>query len=85
MGRHMKTTVEISTPLLKEAKRLAAKEHTTVRALIEQGLRHVLIARRRHTPFRLRKVTFKGQGLHPDVSGKGWDRVRELAYEGHGG
>ncbi len=36
-------------------------------------------------PFRLRKVTFKGQGLHPDASGKGWDRVRELAYEGHGG
>ncbi|MER3425079.1 MAG: DUF2191 domain-containing protein [Nitrospiraceae bacterium] len=85
MGSHMKTTVEIPDSLLNEAKRLAAKEHTTVRALIEQGLRRVLADRRRHTPFRLRKVTFKGQGLHPDVAGKGWARVRELAYEGHGG
>lgn len=81
MGTDMKTTVDISTPLLNEAKRRAAKEHTTVRALIEQGLRRVLAERRRPAPFRLRKATFKGWGLHPEVAGKGWDRVRELAYE----
>ena len=34
----MKTTVEIPDALLIEAKQLAASQHTTVRALIEQGL-----------------------------------------------
>jgi hypothetical protein len=39
MVTHMKTTVEISDGLLDEARRLAAREATTVRALIEAGLR----------------------------------------------
>ena len=35
----MKTTVEIDDELLKAAKKLAIDEHTTLRALIEDGLR----------------------------------------------
>lgn len=35
----MKTTVEIADSLLAAARRLAAKEGTSVRALIEEGLR----------------------------------------------
>ena len=37
----MKTTVEISDSLAEEAKRVAARERTTLRALIEAGLRAV--------------------------------------------
>jgi hypothetical protein len=38
----MKTTMELPDGLLIEAKKLAAEEQTTLRALVEQGLRHVL-------------------------------------------
>lgn len=85
MGTHMKTTVEIADALLAEAKRVAAKEGTTVRALVEQGLRRALAERRRGARFRLRRATFKGKGLQPGVEELGWERVRELAYEGRGG
>ena len=86
MGTHMKTTVEISDPLLAAAKKLAREERTTVRALLEAGLRHVLDEReRRQRPFRLRRATFKGKGLHPDVRDGSWERIRDRIYEGRGG
>jgi Bacterial antitoxin of type II TA system, VapB len=81
----MKTTVEISDSLLEEAKKLAARQGTTVRALIEEGLRRVLAERRRPGAFRLRKATFKGEGLQPQAAGASWERIRDLAYEGRGG
>jgi hypothetical protein len=81
----MKTTVEISDPLLEEARRLAARERTTLRALIEEGLRRIVAERKRPGTFRLRKATFKGDGLQPAVAGSTWDRLREMAYEGRGG
>ena len=85
MGVHMKTTVDISDALLKEAKKIASKQGTTVRALIEQGLRQIIGKHKEPRPFKLRKVTFKGKGLHPTAEGHSWDRIRELAYEGRGG
>jgi Bacterial antitoxin of type II TA system, VapB len=81
----MKTTVEISDALLEEAKKLAARQGTTVRALIEEGLRRVVAERRRPGAFRLRKATFKGNGLQPQAAGAPWERIRDLAYEGRGG
>jgi hypothetical protein len=80
----MKTTVEISDALLEEARKLAAREGTTVRSLVEEGLRRLVAERGRRTPFRLRRMTFKGDGLRPEVAGAGWDRIRELAYEDRG-
>jgi mRNA-degrading endonuclease RelE of RelBE toxin-antitoxin system len=38
----MKTTVDIPQSLLDEAKKLAANHRTTVKALVEEGLRHVI-------------------------------------------
>ncbi|MEY4590620.1 MAG: hypothetical protein RL497_2696 [Pseudomonadota bacterium] len=42
MGTHMKTTIELSDSLLHSAKLLASKNKTTLRALMEEGLRRVL-------------------------------------------
>ena len=85
MGDHMKTTIEIADALLSDAKRVAAREGVTVRALVEQGLRRVLQERRRGAAgFKLRRASFKGRGLQPGVDGASFDRLRELAYEGHG-
>ena len=81
----MKTTIEISNSLLTEARRIAAREGTTLRALVEQGLRRVIGERKRSSAFRLRKATFKGEGLQPGVDTGSWERIRALAYEGRGG
>jgi hypothetical protein len=81
----MKTTIEISDPLLRDARKAAAKEGTTLRALVEQGLRKVLAERRqRKPPFRLRKASVKGQGLQPEFADGGWGRIRDAIYEGRG-
>lgn len=79
----MKTTVEISDPLLARAKKLAARRGTTVRALIEEGLRRVVAEDRAPGRFKLRDVSFGTGGLRPEAQG-GWDRIRDLAYEGRG-
>ena len=82
----MKTTLDIPDPLLREARKLAVRERTTLRALVEQGLRNVVAERRRRAPaFRLRKASFKGRGLRPEIRDAGWDRLRELAYQDRGG
>lgn len=81
----MKTTLELSDPLLREARELAARERTTLRALVEQGLRRIVDERKRSKPFRLRKASFKGKGLQPEFRNASWERVREAIYEGHGG
>jgi len=81
----MKTTVEISDAILDEAKDIATRERTTVRALVEEGLRRVLDERKRGSSFRLRKATFKGEGLQAEVTGASWERIRDTSYEGRGG
>lgn len=84
MGTHMKTTVEISDALAREAKDLAAREGTTLRQIIEAGLRAVLRERRKKGAFRLRDASFGGKGLQPEFRGADWERIREAAYEGRG-
>ena len=80
----MRTTVEIANSLLREAKRVAAKERTTVRALLEEGLRRVLKEHRRKPRFRLRDASYGKGGLRPDVEEGSWERRRDLTYQGRG-
>jgi hypothetical protein len=80
----MKTTIEISEQLLREAKKVAARDGTTLRALVEDGLRHELSHRQKPRSFRLRKRSFKGKGLQPGAAGLTWDQIRDLAYGGRG-
>lgn len=80
----MKTTIEIADPLFKEAQRLAARQNTTLRNLVESGLREILAQQKVSKPFKLRKASFKGKGLRPELRTASWDKIRELAYEDHG-
>lgn len=80
----MKTTVEIPDAVYEEARRVAARQRTTVRALIVDGLRRVLAERRRKGAFRLRQASFRGSGLHPDLAGASWEKIRDTIYEGRG-
>ena len=75
----MKTTIEISDPLLQKARKIAAREGTTLRALVERGLRQV-VTEKKAEPFKLRDGSFRGNGLRPGLS---WDKIRDLAYDEH--
>jgi Arc/MetJ family transcription regulator len=80
----MKTTIEVSDALLAEAKLVAHESRTTLRALVEAGLRHELARRRAGPSFTLRDATFEGKGLQPGFEDASWERLRDAAYEGRG-
>jgi hypothetical protein len=80
----MKTTVEIPDALLREAKRVALQEKTTVRALIERGLRSVISGRRSKDRFVLRAAGFRGDGLVAGRSLSDWETIRDLSYSERG-
>jgi hypothetical protein len=81
----MKTTVEISDALLREARKLAAREGLTLRTLLERGLRQVVAeGNQNKAAFTLRPASFKGKGLQVELRRASWARIRDLAYEGRG-
>jgi hypothetical protein len=75
-----KTTVELSDNLLREAKKVALSEGTSVKALIERGLRLVVRERLRRGTFRLRKASFAGDGLIEGRSLQDWAALRDEIY-----
>ena len=83
MGAHMKTTVEISGPLLSQAKAAARRERTTLRALIEEGLRRVLEEGGDDQPFKLEDRSFDGGGglTAEFLAAGGWEALSAAAYD----
>lgn len=81
MASHMKTTVHIPDALLAEAQALAAKEKTTLKALIAEGLQKVV---RDHRQKRKTEVmpdlSFGGQGFTPEFENASWDEIRDEIY-----
>ena len=82
---NMKTTIDISDSLLQEAKKLSAKRQVTLRSLVEQGLREIISKQKADQKFKLRKPSFRGNGLQDEFRGESWQKIRSAAYEGHGG
>ena len=80
----MKTTVELPDHLLRQAKKVALRRHTTVKALIEQGLRAAIAEERPRAGFTLRPAAFEGDGLVAGRSLQDWDAIRDLAYSERG-
>ncbi len=85
MVYHMKTTIDLSNPLYEEARRVARDENTTVKALVEEGLRHALAEHKKRVPFTLRRASFKGKGLQQEFADASWERIRGAVFEGRGG
>jgi hypothetical protein len=81
----MKTTIEISDPLLRRAKRLAAQRGTTLRVVIEEALAQALAAGERETAAPVRTHVFGGRGLQPGLDWSDWNAIRARGYEGRGG
>ena len=84
MYAHMKTTIEIAPAVLERGKQLARKEHVTLRALVEEGLRRVIAERERKTIFKLRRIPFTGGGFRAGFEDASWSRTRNAIYEGRG-
>ncbi len=82
--RVMKTTIEIPDVLLRAARSLAKREGATLRALVERGLRRVVVEMKSAAPFKLRRASFKGKGLQAEARGASSDTLRDWAYEGRG-
>jgi hypothetical protein len=82
----MKTTLEISDPLLDQVRAIAARDGETLRSLVEQGLRKVVADRAaKAKPFKLRNVAVGTPGARSVYETLSWDEKLALMYEGRGG
>ena len=85
MANHMKTTFDLPDPLLDEARRVAARRKTTVKALVEAGLRKVIAESTQPTKaFKLRRASVAGNGLQPGAQSLSWAQILESTYQGRG-
>jgi len=77
-----KTTVNLPTVLLDEAKKVAEEEGVTLRELIESGLEGEIASRRqqRDEPFELRDASFTGNGLQPEWAGLSMGEIIHRSY-----
>ena len=77
----MKTTVNLPDELLREAQELARREKTTLRELIETGLRAVIKERSGESTFTLADASVDGRGLQPEFRDASWEQIRDAVYE----
>lgn len=80
----MKTTIELPDTLIEQARRVAQREDTTLRALVEEGLQRSLEARRRAARRQLDFPSYGGDGLTDEFQDAPWSRIREEIYRGPG-
>jgi predicted transcriptional regulator len=76
----MKTTVDISDDLLRRSQRIAKNEHTTLRAILEEGIRLVLKTRQAKRQAVFKFPTFGEGGLSDEFRHAGWNQVRDAIY-----
>ena len=84
MVRRMKTTVDIDDHLLTRAKDEARRRKTTLRRLIEEGLRGELSRKRKTPRYRMKDVSVGAGGVLPGVDLSNWDAMLAMLYEGRG-
>lgn len=80
----MKTTVVLPDALVHEAQEIARRDRTTLRDLIETGLRMELRERTNEPDFVLRDASVNGDGLQPEFRDYRWEQVRDAIYGDRG-
>lgn len=76
----METMLDISDELLREAEEKAARDGTTLVALVEQGLQAVLDSPEKTKPYRFVLKPFKGSGLTDEFKNATPDKWLEAMY-----
>ena len=78
----MKTTLDLHDELLLRAKRHAKQTGRPLRAVVEEGLRHVLAAASSDRRYRLPDLSY-GDPTGPNpLDALAWEDLREMIYGG---
>ncbi|HEU5270751.1 MAG TPA: hypothetical protein VFU36_12565 [Jatrophihabitans sp.] len=75
----MKTSFDISEPLLREVKALARQRGVTTRSLVEQALAKLVDEARQPSGFTLPDLSVPG-GLTPEFADAPWEVIRDEIY-----
>jgi hypothetical protein len=86
MPTHMKTTVHIRDPLLREVQALVRKEGSTLKAAIDEGLGDYVAKRKRAAkPFVLKDASYPPANEVTELfEPRPWDEIRAVLYEDRG-
>jgi len=76
----MKTTIDIADELLKRSQQLAKRKGSTLRAVMEEGLRLVLKERRTSGSRPFHFPTFGTGGLNAEFRAADWEKIRTTIY-----
>ena len=77
----MKTTVQIPDALLAEIQQIATKNKTTLRALMQEGLQHVVERERmKKKPFKFKDCSVGGDGLVDELKNASWSDIVAMSY-----
>ena len=76
----MKTTLDIQDELLARAKRHAQRTGRPLRAVVEEGLRQVLITSATHRRYRLPDYSVGEAGGRDPLEAYSWQDLREVIY-----
>ena len=80
-ARHiMKTTVVIPVALLADVQKIAAKNKNTFRALVQEGLLHVVEREQKKKPFKLKDMSVGGDGLVAELKDASWAEIIAMSY-----
>ena len=82
----MKTSIDISDNLFKRVRLLAQQRKTSMRALVEEGLRLLFSQGEQRKRTNAKVLVFGGDGLTEEFMGRGfsWEALRSEAYKDHG-
>lgn len=77
----MKTTLDIQDELLARAKRHARKTGRSLRAVVEEGLQHVLLAAASRSRYQLPDLSVGNASDRDPIEDYSWQDLREMIYE----
>jgi hypothetical protein len=81
----MKTTIDIADGLFEDARKLAARNRVSFKAVVEAALRRFLTQEKKAgSNFKLKDGSFRGKGVRAPLQEGDWRSIQSMIYEGRG-